>query len=189
MHTPEILWACKTRFFLHIPTQLTFALQFSSLSAHSTKGRPRSFVNLNLKGAKSCARQPEGRLRYLLGSPQSLQGATELSEHLYRWRGLGDSTCGAPQSRDGAFGPWSVSVTSKVGTRPGTQQGMQRVPMHLRGSAEPPENLLPCGVAVANFLDICTKYIRGLMRPTELLRSVRDPQLRPNRVPWSELGP
>ena len=38
------------------------------------------------------ANKYRGRLWYLLGPPQSLPGATELSEHLRHWRRPGDSS-------------------------------------------------------------------------------------------------
>ena len=60
----------------------------SSLSAPNPKRRPGNFAHLSLKGADKHG----GRLSGLLGSPQSLQSATEISEHLRHWRRPDDSS-------------------------------------------------------------------------------------------------
>ena len=83
LHTLEILWVCKTP-FLRTLSQLTFAQQMLCLSAHDSKGRPRSFVCLSLNGVKRYGR----RLRYLLGrlrtfrAPRSFQSTSGTGEDL-----------------------------------------------------------------------------------------------------------
>ena len=114
---------------MHTLPQLTSVSQISNLPAHNPKGRPQHFVHLSLKSANKY----EGRLRYQLRSPQSLQSAMELSEHLGRCRAGEDLMTRhmqAPQSLESAFGPLSGSGAPTTGAR----SEDRRAPQVLKGA-------------------------------------------------------